>query len=139
MSNMSEQEVRSMSEATSREEAMAEDPTLPSADEAAIPRSTVVPLFAGDPALAKLRRLAETFPTLAVRRIATVDDLKRVALDPNNGRGSREAARFALMVWDSSIGYQDPTLAFDARNAWGAWDVAHRRAWQAWAAAPWFA
>jgi hypothetical protein len=89
--------------------------------------------------LARLAALAATFPTLAARRATDVADFKEVAVCRSNGRAAREAARFCLLVWDHHIGAIDEYYLFDLRMAWGAWDSAHRAAWQAWAASPWFA
>lgn len=93
---------------------------------------------------ARLRELAETFPTLRARfgheLVDSLDDLKEIAGGTrNNGPASRMAAAFLLEVWDPAIGHADEGLRFDIRFAWASWDGAHRAAWQAWAARPWFA
>jgi len=85
----------------------------------------------------RLLQLAETFPTLAKREPASVAELARIARDPNVGRGARAAARFVWSVWDGTT-MAPPDLAFNLREAWGAWDSAHRAAWQAWASNPWW-
>lgn len=90
---------------------------------------------------AKFVALCATFPTLAARNAGSVASLKAIAAAPHDECGAhvREAARFCLLVWDDSLGRYDGDLRFNLRAAWGAWDGAHRAAWQRWAAAPWFA
>lgn len=129
-----------MIEATTKQE----DPTLPSAGGAWDPESNAANLGASlahcaIDSVARLRALTETFPTLAARPWGTVHDLLALALDAQAGQGAREAARFVLMVWDGALGENEYLLRFRIRAAWRVWDEAHRRAWQGWAAAPWFA
>lgn len=91
--------------------------------------------------LARLVALCVTFPTLLARNVRDVSDLKAIAAAPSGevSVAAREAARFCLLVWDDSIGRVEADYRFNLRSAWGAWDKAHRAAWQAWTTAPWFA
>lgn len=91
--------------------------------------------------MGRLGMLAKTFPSLRERHLTEhpLRDLKRIASELSNGGAVREAARFCLLVWDGAIGVRDPACRFCLRRALRAWDGAHLAAWQAWAAAPWFA
>lgn len=93
--------------------------------------------------LARLRTLADTFPSLNARfRVEGAPLLLKCCRDiaeSTSGSGARFAARFILSVYDS-----DPAtavrldLAFDLRRAWQTWDDTHRAAYLAWSAAPWW-
>lgn len=91
------------------------------------------------PVIDRLLALANTFPSLAAKNLASLDDIARVATDQFAGTGSRWAACFVLSVTDTHTEgcHQFTTAAL--RNAWRSWDDRHRAAWQAWAAKPWWA
>jgi len=87
----------------------------------------------------RMTALAVTFPTLEAA--PGVDPWDPAALDTwatggNPGSGARHAAHFLLSVWDPQRRWKSRGLHLHA--ALQTWDAAHRRAWQAWAAAPWW-
>lgn len=98
--------------------------------------NNVVQLIPRTPEAIQLLKLALTFPSLMRRDVKSLRDLKSIAEDqsPLCGKGAREAARFCLWVWEP--------ISYGAHNtyvAWAVWDDAHRAAWLAWSAAPWWA
>jgi len=83
-----------------------------------------------------LHALANTFPSLAAKQIQNLGDLLKICADETAGSGSRWAARFVVSLWRWRDA--DSPYAFVFAPAWAAWDDAHRAAWKAWAADPWW-
>ena len=84
----------------------------------------------------RIMALRDSFPSLHDHFSEHDWDPERLS-DWKNGpyasSGSAHAAAFVLHVWNH---YR---FAFDLGAAFARWDDAHRTAWQAWAAEPWFA
>ncbi|MCO5164808.1 MAG: hypothetical protein M9894_27765 [Planctomycetes bacterium] len=83
--------------------------------------------------------LARSFPALHVASGLAPwrpEELEQWACGPVPGSGALHAARFVLSVWNSHADWE--CGRFDAVRALGAWDQAHRAAFLAWAARPWW-
>lgn len=84
----------------------------------------------------RITRLRDSFPSLLDHFDGQAWDTEALS-DWKNGpyasSGGAHAAAFVLHVWNH---YR---FAFDLGGAMDHWDGAHRAAWQAWAADPWFA
>lgn len=86
-----------------------------------------------------MRLLAVSFPTLSQAegtRPWNPERLDAWAAGPVPGSGARYAARFVLAVWNGSGSWK--CGRFDVVDAFAAWDRAHREAFLAWAAKPWW-
>ena len=83
--------------------------------------------------------LAHSFPTLRAARGLTPwrpEELDEWACGPVPGSGVLHAARLVLAIWNPHADWQ--CGRFDALAALGAWDQAHRTAFAAWVAQPWW-
>lgn len=82
----------------------------------------------------EFRTLVATFPTLfplineGLTGTALLKAIREAQVDQS--RGKRHAANFVLHVWNGS--------EFNLREAWGAWDGSHKKAFQDWAQNPTF-
>lgn len=86
-----------------------------------------------------IEQLAVSFPSLANQPGVTPWDslaLDAWACGPAPSHGMLCAARFVLAVWDPNTDWR--CGRFDLMEAMGVWDVAHHRAFVAWALAPWW-
>jgi DNA primase len=87
---------------------------------------------------AAMRELAATFPTVA-NLVAPTDIWAPESLDAKAcvlSSGERRAVQFVLHVWNQHVTWE--CGRFNVFEALELWDGAHRRAFLAWAAAPWW-
>jgi hypothetical protein len=81
----------------------------------------------------RLLSLARTFPTLAARGVASIQDVILVMDNNALSPAARRSANFVLSVWNVT------RYPCDQRRCWMAWDDAHREAFKAWGRDPWWA
>jgi hypothetical protein len=83
--------------------------------------------------------LCESFPTLREADGVSPWDAERLEawlLSGAPGHGAHCAGRFVLSVWNSYDQWR--CGRFDLHEALSCWDEAHRRAFLAWSARPWW-
>lgn len=90
----------------------------------------------------RMSEIAESFPTLRGKPGVRPFDAERLAEQaPVASSGERHAIRFVLTVFNGAAvrsGAYEGLAVFDAEDALSSWDPAHRRAFVAWASAPWW-
>jgi hypothetical protein len=94
---------------------------------------------ADDPLKARHTKFAQTFPCLRNAPGVSPWEPHELNLWATRGvsHGEKVTARFVLAVWDRHTEWECGKP--DLMEALGVWDLAHRQAFLAWAADPWWA